>query len=130
MRLFLIFSHTLTPEQIEDAQNNWGVEHFIALPEALQGLWSNVPPDLASLKTYLQPLLEWLEKNISVRDLALIQGDYGASFLLVQWCWQKNIKVIYSTTERVVQEVIEENEVKIKRTFRHCRFREYEKNET
>ncbi|GAB4494436.1 MAG: CRISPR-associated protein Csx20 [Raineya sp.] len=131
MRLFLIFSHTLTPKQIEDAQNNWGIKQFIPLPEALQELWSNIPPELASLKSYLQPLLAWLEdNNISPQDTFLIQGDYGATYLLVQWCHQKGLKALYSTTERIVEEFLENNKVSIRKTFQHCRFREYERNET
>ena len=52
-KMFLLFSHSLTPSQIEDAKSNLGIEKFVYLPEDLQLLWSDIPSDLESLKEYL-----------------------------------------------------------------------------
>ncbi len=38
-KMFLLFSHRLTDEQIRDAKENLAVIEFIALPKDLQYLW-------------------------------------------------------------------------------------------
>jgi len=55
-KLFLLFSHTLTATQEQDAKESMGIEAFVKLPDELQKLWSNIPPDLTTLDEYLEPL--------------------------------------------------------------------------
>jgi len=45
-RMFLLFSHDITPTQREDARNTFGIVEFVELPNKLQFLWSNIPADL------------------------------------------------------------------------------------
>lgn len=126
MRLFLFFSHKLTPEQAADAQNALGVTEFVALPEALQTLWSNVPADAAALREYVQPLQTWLAAHAQAGDYVLVQGDYGAVWLLVQHALAQQLVPIYSTTAREVQEVLRpDGSIEKKSIFAHVRFRQY-----
>ncbi len=128
MTLYLLFSHQLTPQQIQDAQENWHVERFIYLPKDLLELWNNIPPDLSSLRSYIDPILSWLVKNANKNDLLLVQGDYGATCLVVQFALEKELKPIYSTTKREVEEIKEKDgSIHTKRRFLHQRFRLYEK---
>jgi len=127
MNLYLLFSHSLTPEQIEDAQENWQVAACISLPEQLQELWSNVPPELTSLKDYLQPICEWL-RNAQAGDLVLIQGDFGATYLMVQYAFERGLRPIYSTTLRkVVETPLPDGSIRTERVFAHHQFRLYER---
>jgi hypothetical protein len=50
MNLYLLFSHNLTPEQIQDAQENWQVAACIFLPKQLQDLWSTFRQNLLRSK--------------------------------------------------------------------------------
>ena len=56
MKMFLLFSHQLTDEQKKDAIENLKVTKFISLPEKLQKLWSNIPPEIESLGEYLNDI--------------------------------------------------------------------------
>lgn len=128
MRLYLLFSHSLTPEQIRDARENWQVKEIIPLPEALQQLWSNVPAELPSLLDYLEPLWEWLRNHTQKNDRILIQGDYGATFLAVQFALENKLVPIYSTTTRKTTEnQLPDGSIRMERIFVHQRFRKYEK---
>jgi hypothetical protein len=110
MNLYLLLSHNLTPEQIQDAQENWQVKNFVALPE------------------HLQTLYDWLKQNCQKGDLILIQGDFGATYLMVQYAWQAQLIPLYSTTKRNVQErILPDGSVHTERFFVHQRFRIYEK---
>jgi hypothetical protein len=126
-KLFLLFSHTLTPEQQADAQASLGVSEFIPLPPDLQELFSNVPPDLPDLHDYLLPLYDWIGENIFYPDYALIQGDFGVVFSLVEFCKDFGYGIpVYATTERISMEATQpDGSVVTQRTFRHKMFREY-----
>ena len=120
--LHLLFSHTLTPEQIEDAKTNWGVSAFAPLPKDLQRRFSNVPPELESLKAYAEPFKAYLKEEATEEDIVLIQGDFGLCFLLANYCKVHDLIPVYATTERIVQE---KDGVKLS-IFKHIRFRKYE----
>ena len=124
-QLFLIFSHKLTNSQIEDAKKNLGVEKFISLPENLQKLWSNIPPDLKNLDNYLEPLKEFLKQNAKDGDFVLIQGDFGGVYNLVNFSKEINLIPIHSTTRRDVSEKVVNGKVEKLSRFEHVMFRRY-----
>ena len=125
-KLFLIFSHRLTKKQINDAKKNLCVTDFIYLPENLQQIWSNIEPELELNIDDMQLIINWLVRNAKNNDIILIQGDFGATFYIVDYCIKHRIKSVYSTTKREVKEISSKNG-NIEKTlfFRHIQFREY-----
>lgn len=125
-KMFLLFSHKLTPKQIEDAKESFGIEEFVYLPENLQKKWSAVEPFASSLVEYVKDFTNYLRQNATKNDVVLVQGDFGLTYLLVKFCKEEGIYALYATTKR---EVIAEkdNSGKIVKTtrFKHIRFREY-----
>jgi len=126
-KLFLIFNHEITGVQEKDAVNSLGVGSIVALPDDLKALWSNVPPDLQEIRSYLQPVMDWLEKNADKDDYVLVQGDFGACYLMVQFCFEKGLVPVYSTTRReAVEKHLPDGSISLKHVFRHRIFRIYE----
>lgn len=125
-KMFLLFSHTLTKNQKDDAMKSFGIEEFIYLPKDLQELFSNVPNDLKKLSEYLIPIKLFLKKYSKEGDFVLIQGDFGATYILVNFAKSLKLKAVYSTTKRVTQEFEEDGKIIKKSIFEHERFREYE----
>lgn len=126
--LFLLFSHYITDEQYKDARQFLGITDFVRLPDDLQQHFSNVPADLETIDEYLQPILDWIDEHCTdYNDYILIQGDFGATYFLVDYCKQMNYATpMYATTERKsVQEVQEDGSIKTQRIFKHKRFRLY-----
>jgi len=124
--IFLLFSHKLTPEQERDLRENWKVENMFTLPDHLQKLWSKIPPDLPNLSPHLEPIKSWLKEKGQKGDLVLIQADFGAVYLMVNYAFELGLIPIYATTERAAREkVSSEGEVIINRVFRHKIFRVY-----
>jgi len=120
-----MFTHKLTPEQIQDASANLLVDEFVYLTDELQQRWSNVPPDIVSLTDYLKPFEEWLD-SANLEDYVLVQGDYGATYQMVEYALDKGLCPIYATTKReAVETVLSDGTVKTERLFRHCRYRNY-----
>jgi hypothetical protein len=123
-RMILLFSHqNLSATQLMDAQKHWKVSGTVNLPPDLQALFSNVPPDLETLNEYAQPIINWLISNAQSTDILLIQGEFGLTYLLVEWCKTKSLKAVYATTERINR--TDEQTGEIIKIFSHVRFRQY-----
>ncbi len=125
-KMFLLFSHTLTNNQKIDAIESFGIKEFIYLPKDLQELFSNIPNNLENLSEYLNPIKDFLKQHSQKGNFVLIQGDFGATYSLVNFAKSLELVAIYSTTKRVVQEFEEDGKIIKKSIFEHERFREYE----
>jgi CRISPR-associated Csx2 family protein len=124
-QMFLIFSHELTDRQLQESKERFGISKFVALDDELLFKWANVPPNLDVLDEYLDDITRWIDLNGQPGDYALVQGDYGATMKLVNYCISKAIIPVYATTNRkVVEEKIGEK-VKNSREFEHMKFRKY-----
>ncbi|MBN1546783.1 MAG: hypothetical protein JW902_09005, partial [Syntrophaceae bacterium] len=96
------------------------------LPEDLQQIWSNIPPDVPEIKTYLEPIETWLSRQAQKDDYVLIQGDFGGCFLMVNFSLAHDLIPVYSTTERMAVEEGQPNgAVKVTHHFQHQIFRRY-----
>ncbi len=122
--MILLFSHTLSAEQIEDAKK-WGIYSFLSLPNALQDTWSNISPDLEDVTLVLEEIKIYVEKNSKKGDFVLVQGDFGASYHMVNYVKTLGLIPVYATTKRVVEEYFEEDKSIKKSIFEHRRFRKY-----
>jgi hypothetical protein len=124
--LFLIFNHHFTPAQEADARASLGVDRIVVMPDEIRRVWSNVPPDLPEINEYLAPVREWLSRNAAAGDYVLIQGDFGATCLMVASALEEGFAPVYSTTSReAVEEHQPDGSVRMTHRFRHVRFREY-----
>jgi len=127
LKIFLLFSHKLTTSQQEELKNKFKVDKIIYLPEELQNTWSNIPTESPSIKSHIQDILNWLKRNSNSKDLVLVQGEFGAVFITVDFCIKTGLIPIYSTTKReVTEKILPDETVQTKRNFAHVRFREFE----
>jgi len=124
MKMFLLFSHKLTNEQIEDAKKSFGVNEFVYLPESLQEIWSNIPPEIEDIKPFLEDIKQFLRENANKGDIVLIQGDFGAVVEMVEFVryW---LLPVYATTKRVSKEIKKDGKIVKVSEFKHVRFRKY-----
>jgi hypothetical protein len=125
--MFLLFNHKLTESQKNDAEKSLKVTEFLYFPEELQKLWSQVPATLSKSEVgkFLIPIKEWILDNSEENSVALIQGDFGATFEMVEFCQTNKITPFHSTNRRVAKEVHDGDKVHVSHTFEHVIFREY-----
>lgn len=124
-QMLFVFSHDLTESQKLQAREKLGITKFLPLNPALLEKWSNIPPDLDGLDDYLVDILKWIDDNARGGDYVLVQGDYGATMMVVTHCLKRNLIPVYATTRRVVKEEKQEDKVVSQREFEHVDFREY-----
>jgi len=125
-QLALLFSHNLTNDQKEDIEENLKVNTLYNLPDNLQKLWSQVPThqDL-DFNEYLEEIKTFLSTSLVEGDYVLIQGDFGATYHMVNFAKEEGFVAIASVNKRVSKEKIENGIVKKYSEFKHECFREY-----
>lgn len=126
--IFILLSHSLTSEQVSALKNELHIENIIYMPDDLKSIWSNIPPENESIYEILNPIRKWLQENAKQEDYALIQGDMGATYQMINYCFSKGFIPCYTTTKRVsLQEKNIDGTVNVVKQFKHVRFRMYEK---
>ncbi len=126
--LLAIFNHTVTDNQETDARQSLQAGEIIQPPDSLRRLWAEVPPEAESLSEYLVPLKTWLESRSCPGDYVLIQGEFGATYLLVRYAMSCGLIPVYSTTRREAEEkLLKDGTVQVHHRFRHIRYRLYGK---
>ncbi|QTA80252.1 Uncharacterized protein dnl_25480 [Desulfonema limicola] len=124
--LFLLFNHQITPDQERDARTTLKIKTIITMPAEIQDIWSQVPPGLDKISGILEPVKSWLASQASPGDYVLIQGDFGACFIMVNLAFELGLVPVYATTCREVTEELEpDGSLKLTRRFKHQRFRIY-----
>ncbi|NLY76735.1 MAG: hypothetical protein GX080_01440 [Tissierellia bacterium] len=125
MNLLVIMSHQLSDTQIEEAKEVLKVHSIKELPSQLQEIWSNVDPEGELPTGILEPIKDWILKESREKDYVLVQGDFGASFYIVDYCFNIKRIPIYATSMRKVEERVEGNITITDRIFKHVNFRKY-----
>ncbi len=127
-KLLLLFNHNITPLQESHARRSLKVTRIVEPPEEIKNLWKGLPPDLPAIDGYLAPVRSWLSEQAAEGDFLLVQGDFGATYLMVCFALEKGLVPIYSTTERATRERLsEDGAVELSHVFRHRMFRLYGK---
>lgn len=124
-KMYLLLNHSVTECQKQDARN-LGVDHVVPLPEGLGRVWENLPADADRVNDLLTPIKQWLAENATEGDYVLIQGDFGATCIMVNFAFEKSLIPIYSTSPReALEEHRPDGSVKLVHNFKHRLFREY-----
>ena len=123
--MYLLFSHRLTDDQVESAKKDLGIKEFIYLPEEEQEEWSNVDPYLEVVN--IPKINKYIDEIITDKDIALVQGDWGATLKTVLNLKEKGVKAVYSTNIRkvLVEKKISDKIVSKTSVFEHAIFRLY-----
>ncbi|MCF7859663.1 MAG: hypothetical protein K9N07_10155 [Candidatus Cloacimonetes bacterium] len=124
--LYLFFSHSLTEDQEKEVYEKLKCEKILPLKEELQKLWGQIPPEGEISDTMVEPFMKYLSKETKPGDFVLIQGEFGVSFALVNWCIQNDRIPIYATTKRLsLEEKQPDGSIKKINIFKHIQFRRY-----
>ncbi len=125
-KLFLLFSHKLTQKQKREATESLGVDEIIPLPDDLQKIWSQVSPEGELDRSGIGAITEWLEETGDAGDYVLVQGEFGVTFFLVDWCFNNDFIPLYATSRReYTEKTNSDGSIERNHVFRHVQFRKY-----
>lgn len=121
-KCYVFFSHTLLKEQILELKNRFQCVEIVYLPKKLQKLWSNIDID----EDYSILFFNYLEKNAKKDDYVLIQGEWGITYKMINFCKIKKFIPIYSFSKRMSYEELNEGIIVKTSYFKHIKFKLYE----
>jgi hypothetical protein len=124
--MFFLFNHRPTPEQMTDAESSFKIQQVVNLPADLKIRWSQIPADAPAIAPFLAPFKDWLCDSAHAGDLVVIQGDPGATYLMVHFAMELGLIPVYATTERkALEEALPDGSIRLVHHFIHRRFRKY-----
>lgn len=124
-KLLVLMSHKMTDMQIEDAYKTFDIKEIIESNQDIKNIWSNIEPKSSLDLSRLDLVIKWIEVNSQKGDYILVQGEFGATFYIVDYCFKSQRIPVYATSERRVIEERDGEKITTKRIFAHERFREY-----
>lgn len=125
-RFLLMFNHTLLPEQKAWSRDHLNTGSVIEMPKPLKERWAQVPAMPDNLASWAEPFLEWMKEYGRPGDPVLIQGDFGATYMMVRYAFKLGMVPVYATTIRHAIEIrMPDNRIKLEHEFQFCRFRKY-----
>ena len=126
MKNFIVLmSHDMSDIQKNDAYENLKVTKIIEAPPNIKKIWGNIEPisDLNTVK--LDEIVSWIKENSNKQDYVLVQGEFGATFYIVDYCFKNNLIPVYATSIRRVEETRQGEKVITNRVFVHEGYRRY-----
>jgi CRISPR-associated Csx2 family protein len=124
--IFCLLNHELTERQLNELLATYETDKVVYPPDAVKNEWSNIPTDNHINKGCLNDIISWLKSaNADAGDVIIIQGEFGATFAVVDYALQKGIIPLHSVTKRIEKEHREGETVYREYVFEHVCFREY-----
>ena len=121
-KMFVLINHNLTEEQKDQALGVFGIESIVNIAD---DAWSSINPSDENIVDALSVYKKELMLEAKAGDILLVQGDFGATYNMINFAKNSGLKTIYATTKRVVQELIIDGKSVTRREFKHEKFREY-----
>ncbi len=126
--VYVLLNHKLSGIQTKQLKER-GVDRIVRPPESISAFWQGIPPTGPLPVPLLDKITNWLQNNAKSGDLVLVQGEFGATCFIVDYCFQNQLTPIYATSERKYREETQKDGsvVRIHR-FSHVQFREYKRS--
>ena len=124
MKAFIMINHGLTQSQQNDF-DEMGVTDVVTLNDDLKKIWSQIAPN-ADRKAVAQTMIDGFLTSANEGDIVLVQGEFGATFMIVDYCLQKGLVPMFATTvRRTVEKTLDDGTVEKTAVFDHAGFVKY-----
>ena len=125
IKIFTLINHILTQRQLKELNQLYGADcKIIYPPQDIKDYWAQVPPLPILEDNQICEITQWLEQA-NKGDVLLVQGDFGATFTIVDYALKKGLIPIQSVTKRVETEEYDGEKVFKHYIFMHECFRKY-----
>ena len=125
VKAFCLLNHELTQNQILELKNRFNVESILYPSEELSKNWSQIPAEKELDKTIIGNVINWLTAA-NKGDLLIVQGEFGATFMIVDYALKNELVPLHAVTKRVAVEHRDGEVVSKQYVFEHVCFRKYE----
>ena len=87
-------------------------------------MWSQIPAVEEIDMNVINAVINWLS-SANQNDVLIVQGEFGSTFMVVDYALKKNLIPVHAVTKRIAQETREGEIVKRQYVFEHVCFRRY-----
>ena len=123
-KAFCLLNHQLTQNQLTELKKDFGVKEIINPSENLSKNWSQIPASKSLDMNLIQAVVRWLS-SAQADDILIVQGEFGSTFMIVDYALKNGLIPLYAVTKRVAQESVDGELVHRQYVFEHVCFREY-----
>lgn len=124
MKAFIMTNHGLTQSQ-QNEFDEMGVTDVVTLNDDLKKVWSQIAPN-ADRKAVAQTMIDGFLSSANEGDVVLVQGEFGATFIVVDYCLQKGLVPMFATTARRVEKtLLDDGTIEKTAVFDHAGFVKY-----
>ncbi|MEE3314820.1 MAG: CRISPR-associated protein Csx20 [Treponema sp.] len=123
-KTYCLLNHSLTQNQLAELKERFGAEEIIYPSDELSKSWSQIPPTEELDMSVINSALAWLS-DAKENDILIVQGEFGSTFMLVDYALKKNLVPLYAVAKRVSKEVRVGEQVQKMNVFEHVCFRKY-----
>lgn len=124
-RAFCLLNHILTEKQISELKEKFGVKTIVYTPESLSKKWSQIPATPKIDSNVISSTIQWLSVA-QPGDILIVQGEFGSTFVLVDYGLKNKLVPVHAVTKRVSEEKRSRNQITKQNVFKHVCFRKYE----
>ncbi len=123
-KTFCLLNHPLTQNQLCELKEKFNSTQVIYPEEKIAKLWSQIPPENFDCGI-INDVILWLKENSDSGDYFIVQGEFGSTFMLVDFALKSGLVPLYATTRRVAKESREGESVYREYIFEHVCFKKY-----
>ncbi len=126
LNIFCLMNHELTQKQIDSIKNDLACAKLVKFPNDIRTIWSSINPKGELNLTNLEKIIRFLKNNACTDDYVLVQGEFGATFYIVDFCFKNGLVPVYASSSRNYNEKRNrDGSVERHHVFRHVSFRKY-----
>lgn len=124
MRAFCLLNHQLTPNQIRELNEKYSVSEITYPDKPLSKRWSQIPATSELDMGIINDVISWLS-SANTNDVLIVQGEFGSTFMVVDYALKLGIVALHAVTKRVAHETRDGEIVRREYVFEHVCFRQY-----
>ncbi len=124
-KAFCLLNHQLTENQKSELKEKYNISQIIYPTEELSKRWSQIPTTENIDMSIIFEIVDWLS-DAEKKDVLIIQGEFGSTFMMVDYALKHDLIPVHAVTTRIAQESRDGEIVKRQYIFEHVCFRKYE----
>ncbi len=123
-KAYVLLNHELTQNQIKELKSKYLVEEIVYPEKNLTTKWSQIPAIEELSMDVICSVVKWLS-SAQENDVLIIQGEFGSTFMIVDYALKNKLIPVHAVTKRVAKESREGETVHREYIFEHVCFRKY-----
>lgn len=123
-KAFCLLNHKLTQNQIKELKNKFSIKEILYPEKELSVKWSQIPAIEELSMDVICSVVKWLS-SAQENDVLIIQGEFGSTFMIVDYALKNKLIPVHAVTKRVAKESREGEIVHREYIFEHVCFRKY-----